>query len=141
MGESKRQQDRVEGEDKLRLWSLFKGSYYQTRGANESSCGDGSCSLRKREKGQRSAASMLTPLTHIPGSNVRRAAMEGTRNTKRDVEGSKPGAGALLLASYGKLQAPQSEPRVQPDACTRGLTKVVILNRKKEPETKGKNAC
>ena len=95
MGGSRRQQDRVEGEDKLRLWSLFKGSYYQTRGANESSCGDGSWSLRKREKGQRSAASMITPLTHIPGSNMRRAAVEGTRNTKRDVQGSNHGVGAV----------------------------------------------
>lgn len=44
--------------------------------------------------------------------------------------------GVLLLASYGKLQAPQSKPHIQPDAYIHGLTEVVILNQK-ETEMKG----
>lgn len=43
--------------------------------------------------------------------------MEGTRNTKRDSEGSKHQAGTLLPASSGKvLASPHSEPRGQHDA-------------------------
>lgn len=79
--------------------SWFKGSYHQTGGANKSSCSDGRRSLRKRKKDQRSDAKMLTPLTHLQGSNMKEAAMEGTRNTKKDLDGSKPKATVLLLAS------------------------------------------
>lgn len=48
---------------------------------------------------------MLTPFTYLQGTNRERAAMEGTRNTKRDSEGSKHQAGTLLPASLEKRQS------------------------------------
>lgn len=47
---------------------------------------------------------------------MKKAANEGNKNTKRDLEGSKHEVGMLLLDSQGKLQAPQSVPHIQHDA-------------------------
>ena len=63
-----------------------------------------------------------------------KVATEGTKNTKRDLEGSKHGAGMLFLTSQEKLQAPQSEAHINIMLVHCGLTKVVILNWKKEQE-------
>lgn len=70
----------------------------------------------KRARGQLSACSLPT---HTYCGQIMRVAMEGNSVSSKHWErcgGFWAWAGVLLLASYGKLQAPHSKPRIQPDA-------------------------
>lgn len=67
-------------------------------------------SEKKREEGQRSAASMLTPFTYLRGSNRVRTIMEGTRIAKRDSEGSKHQADNVPLCFFGETQGCRVSP-------------------------------
>jgi len=68
----------------------------------------GSWSLReKRARGQLSACSLPT---HTYCGQIMKVAMEGTRNTERDMEGSKHGRVCCSLSPMGSCKAFRVSP-------------------------------
>lgn len=51
------------------------------------------------EKSQKEREGLEVLLTYLPGSNMGKAGMEGIKNTKKDLDGSKHGASVLLPVS------------------------------------------
>lgn len=59
--------------------------------------------VSKQEKGQRSGASMLTPLTPLPGPNMGRTSMQETRDAKR---GSQAQGRRVAPCFLGRVASP-----------------------------------
>lgn len=51
------------------------------------------------EKSQKEREGLEVLLTYLRGSNIGKAGMEGIKNTKKDLDGSKNGARVLLFVS------------------------------------------